>query len=302
MTPAVPSGHILIVEKDDITRKLLTGILNNKGYATYEAATGDDALAFLRKDLLLIIVDVENYDAAATGLIYKLRGEFSRIPVIAMTPEDDHDAVSRALGVERLAVMAKPIVPETLLDSIRKSLLQDVETRLAQPAEKSPLPDSPELRAQRAAFMRRAIDLSQQKMDENCGGPFGAVIVKNGKIVGEGWNQVTSTNDPTAHAEMVAIRNATQALGDYQLNGCEIYTSCEPCPMCLSALYWARIDRVFFGNTREDAGRIGFDDDFIYRELAQPDEKRSLPVSMFLRDEARIVFDNWMKKTDKTPY
>ncbi|MDI1228845.1 MAG: nucleoside deaminase [bacterium] len=151
-------------------------------------------------------------------------------------------------------------------------------------------------------FMRRAIDLSQQKMEENCGGPFGAVIVRNGKIIGEGWNCVTSTNDPTAHAEMVAIRNATAAIKDFKLEGCDIYTSCEPCPMCLSAIYWARLDKIFYANMREDAEKIGFDDAFLYREVALPENKRSLPVFRLLREEAHIVFDNWMTKMDKTAY
>ncbi|MDD9899411.1 MAG: nucleoside deaminase [Alphaproteobacteria bacterium] len=150
--------------------------------------------------------------------------------------------------------------------------------------------------------MRHAIDLSQEKMDANCGGPFGAIIVRNGKIIGEGWNEVTSSNDPTAHAEVQAIRKATAAIGDYKLEGCEIYTSCEPCPMCLAAIYWARIDRIFYANTREDAARIGFDDDFLYREITQPEHKRTLPSDMMLNNEARIVFENWEKKPDKTPY
>ncbi|MEZ0259736.1 MAG: nucleoside deaminase [Alphaproteobacteria bacterium] len=158
------------------------------------------------------------------------------------------------------------------------------------------------MEAQRKIFMRRAIDLSQQKMDENAGGPFGAVIVKSGKIIGEGWNCVTSTNDPTAHAEMVAIRAATAHIKDFKLEGCEIYTSCEPCPMCLSAIYWARLDKIFYANMREDAERIGFDDAFLYREVALPENKRSLPVYRLLREEAKIVFDNWMKKMDKTAY
>lgn len=156
--------------------------------------------------------------------------------------------------------------------------------------------------AVRETFMRRAIELSRAKMDEGCGGPFGAVIVRDGRIVAEGWNEVTSSNDPTAHAEVQAIRKAAAALGDYALAGCEIYTSCEPCPMCLAAIYWARLDRIYYANTRADAGAIGFDDDFLYTELTVPLERRRLPAAALLRDEALAVFDAWRAKEDKTPY
>src|SRR5487761_1508170 len=119
-------------------------------------------------------------------------------------------------------------------------------------------------------FMRRAISLSREQMEHGGGGPFGAVIVKGGVIIAEGWNRVTSTNDPTAHAEIVAIRAACAVLGSFSLGDCEIYASCEPCPMCLAAIYWARLERVYYANTRADAARIGFDDDFLYREIAAP--------------------------------
>ncbi|MFH1157322.1 MAG: nucleoside deaminase [Pseudomonadota bacterium] len=155
---------------------------------------------------------------------------------------------------------------------------------------------------QQKTFMRRAIELSRQKMNENCGGPFGAVIVRQGRIVGEGWNKVTSGNDPTAHAEITAIREACKTLGDFRLEGCEIYTSCEPCPMCLSAIYWARLDHIYYANTRKDAAAIGFDDDFLYREIVLPETERTKPIQRILPEEARIIFDDWMKKTDKTPY
>src|SRR5579871_4034442 len=125
-------------------------------------------------------------------------------------------------------------------------------------------------------FMRAAIRLSHVKMQANCGGPFGAVVVRKGKIVGRGWNQVTSTNDPTAHAEVGAIRDACKRLKTFQLADCELYTSCEPCPMCLSAMYWARLKRVYYANTRKDAANIGFDDDFIYKEIPLPIDKRKL--------------------------
>src|SRR5476649_1117066 len=127
------------------------------------------------------------------------------------------------------------------------------------------------------SFMREAIRISIQKMRRGFGGPFGAVVVRNGRIVGRGWNQVTSTNDPTAHAEVTAIRDACRRLKTFQLTDCELYTSCEPCPMCLSAMYWARLKRVYYGNTRKDAAAIEFDDDFIYQQVPLPIEKRSLP-------------------------
>ena len=150
--------------------------------------------------------------------------------------------------------------------------------------------------------MRAAIRLSRSKMRANCGGPFGAVVVRHGRIVGRGWNQVTSTNDPTAHAEVTAIRDACRRLKTFQLDDCELYTSCEPCPMCLSAIYWARLQKIFYANTRGDAARIAFDDDRIYRELAKPASRRSLPMQQLLRHEALKVFAEWKTKADKTPY
>jgi guanine deaminase len=151
-------------------------------------------------------------------------------------------------------------------------------------------------------FMRRALALAREGMNGNAGGPFGAVVVKDGRIVGEGWNRVTSTNDPTAHAEVVAIREACKALGTFDLSGAEIYASCEPCPMCLAAIYWARIARIHYGNTREDAARIGFDDDHIYREFAVPVERRAIPAERMLAEEAEAGFAAWMKKEDKVKY
>ena len=150
--------------------------------------------------------------------------------------------------------------------------------------------------------MREAIRLSQTKMHGNHGGPFGAVVVRNGKIVGRGWNQVTSTNDPTAHAEMVAIRDACKRLKAFQLDDCELYTSCEPCPMCLAAIYWARFNKVYYGNTRKDAKRIDFDDDLIYDEVARAITKRKIPMKQLLRSEALKVFKEWAAKVDRVHY
>lgn len=151
-------------------------------------------------------------------------------------------------------------------------------------------------------FMRRAIALAVQGMNHNEGGPFGCVIVKDGKIIGEGNNKVTSTNDPTAHAEVVAIRNACKELNNFQLEGCEIYTSCEPCPMCLGAIYWARPDHIYFGCSRKDAAEIGFDDEFIYSELNLDLNQRSIKTEQVLKEESLIAFQTWMKKIDKTQY
>jgi tRNA(Arg) A34 adenosine deaminase TadA len=151
-------------------------------------------------------------------------------------------------------------------------------------------------------FMREAIRLSIQMMRRGKGGPFGAVVVKNGKIVGRGCNQVTSTNDPTAHAEIVAIRDACKRLKTFQLDECDLYTSCEPCPMCLSAMYWARLRGVYYANTRKDAARIAFDDDFIYREVALPIRKRALVMKQLMRKEALVAFTEWQNKADKILY
>ena len=151
-------------------------------------------------------------------------------------------------------------------------------------------------------FMRAAIRISLAKMRGNHGGPFGAVVVRRGKIVGRGWNQVTSTNDPTAHAEVSAIRDACRRLKTFQLDDCELYTSCEPCPMCLAAIYWARCRRVYYGNTRQDAARIDFDDDSIYREIARPIARRTIPMQQLLRDEDQAAFAEWKDKSDKVRY
>ena len=149
--------------------------------------------------------------------------------------------------------------------------------------------------------MREAIRLSLDNIDHD-GGPFGAVIVKDGKIIARGVNRVTASVDPTAHAEVNAIREAARVLGTFDLSGCEIYTSCEPCPMCLGAIYWAHLDKVYYGNTKGDAKEIGFDDSFIYDELALPLEKRHLNVVPMMRDEAIKAFEKWENKSDKIEY
>ena len=150
-------------------------------------------------------------------------------------------------------------------------------------------------------LMREAIRLSRENI-ANGGGPFGAVIARDGEIIATGVNRVTAENDPTAHAEVSAIRRAAQVLGTFNLSGCEIFTSCEPCPMCLGAIYWAHIDKVYYANTKDDAKAIGFDDSFIYDELALPRDGRKLPAEAIMRNEAIKAFEEWAAKEDKTEY
>jgi guanine deaminase len=151
-------------------------------------------------------------------------------------------------------------------------------------------------------FMKMAIDLSREGMSSGVGGPFGCVIVKNGEVIGKGSNAVSSTKDPTAHAEVVAIRDACKNLGHFQLDDCVLYTSCEPCPMCLGAIYWARPAKVYYANTKVDAARIDFDDQFIYEELELPFDKRKIPFEQLMNEEAWEVFEEWKCKSDKTLY
>ena len=150
-------------------------------------------------------------------------------------------------------------------------------------------------------FMLRAILLSIESVNAG-GGPFGSVIVRDNKIISEGFNKVTSTNDPTAHGEIVAIREACKNLKVFNLNGCELYSTCEPCPMCLSSIYWAHIDKIYYANTRDDAQKIDFDDSLIYSELKKNIKKRKIPMVQIMRDEALKVFELWDKKTDKVKY
>ena len=150
--------------------------------------------------------------------------------------------------------------------------------------------------------MREAISLSRENIRQGRGGPFAAVIVKNGTVIGRGTNLVTSTNDPTAHAEIVAIREACRTVGSFQLEGCDIYTSCEPCPMCLGAIYWARPRAIYFANTRDDAAKIGFDDRIIYDEFTRGHDDRKIAMIQVLREEALIAFHEWHEKNDKVLY
>jgi guanine deaminase len=151
-------------------------------------------------------------------------------------------------------------------------------------------------------FMLEAIKISIENVNSGNGGPFGAVVVKDGEIIGRGANEVTGTNDPTAHAEVIAIREACKKLNSFKLEGCEIYCSCEPCPMCLGAIYWARLAKIYFANTKEDAAAINFDDEFIYTELDLPKEQRQLTTCQLLRDEAYVAFRQWQESYIKTEY
>lgn len=151
-------------------------------------------------------------------------------------------------------------------------------------------------------FLKRAIELAKENVQKGLGGPFGAVVVKDGKIIAEGTNLVTSSNDPTAHAEIVAIRKACETLGTFQLTDCEIYSSCEPCPMCLGAIYWARPKKLVFAATRSEAAQAGFDDEFIYQEIPKPYEDRSLPTIHLPMEERMLPFEEWENTNNKIPY
>jgi tRNA(Arg) A34 adenosine deaminase TadA len=150
--------------------------------------------------------------------------------------------------------------------------------------------------------LARAVELSREHMEIGAGGPFGSVVVRDGAVIGEGWNQVTSTNDPTAHAEVVAIRRACHAIGSFSLQGATLYASCEPCPMCLASAYWARVSRIVFANTREEAAAIGFDDQLLYDEIPKPIEERLIPTLHVPCEEAKAVFRAWLTKADKIAY
>jgi guanine deaminase len=164
------------------------------------------------------------------------------------------------------------------------------------------MPQAIEIAEVDTRLLGEAIRVARVRMLQGRGGPFGAVVARDGVIVARGWNAVTSTSDPTAHAEVVAIRRACQALGSFSLAGCVLYASCEPCPMCLAAAYWARVDRLVYAGTRDDAARAGFDDAFIYDQVPLPTADRSLPTTQLLRPEAVAVFDAWLAKPDRVPY
>ena len=151
-------------------------------------------------------------------------------------------------------------------------------------------------------FMRQAIDLAVENVRSGAGGPFGAVVVRNGEVIATGVNQVTATNDPTAHAEVVAIRAACRKLGSFQLTGCVMYTSCEPCPMCLAALYWSRCDAIFYGCSATDAAAAGFDDSFLYEEVARPLDRRTIPIRRLMAEDAAEAFDAWRAQANRIEY
>lgn len=289
---------ILIVEDNDITRKLIVGILRNNGYDTLEATDGFGALRLLDSKPSLILLDIQMEPLGGFGFMKKANVDDGfKTPVVLITADDGADVLMEAARHRIRHVLAKPIEPEKLLNMVAAILAR---SGLAVPAASNPALPAAGIKPQE--YMRRAIDLSRDRMQSGYGGPFGAVIVKGGQIVGEGWNAVTSSNDPTAHAEVMAIRNACRSLGTFNLQGCEIYTSCEPCPMCLSAIYWARLDKIWFANTHADAAAIDFDDSFIYEQIAQSPEARSIPRERLMAGDALEVFRQWAAKTDKTPY
>jgi tRNA(Arg) A34 adenosine deaminase TadA len=152
------------------------------------------------------------------------------------------------------------------------------------------------------AFMQMAIDLATENVTSGAGGPFGAVVVRAGEVIATGVNCVTANNDPTAHAEVMAIREACRVLGDFQLTGCEVYTSCEPCPMCLAAIYWSRCAAIFFGNTAADAAKAGFDDSFLYTEVKKPIEDRAIPTAQLLPEQAIVSFNTWCERAERIDY
>ena len=290
--------HILVVEPNDITRKLITGILTSQGYGVWEAADGDAAGAFLGKGPSLVILDVDGEDPGVLGFLHKLKMNHSALPLVAMSEQEDRAALVERIGVANLFVLEKPVMPEKLLIGIQGHLVAGVERGMAEAPPRAIPRAEPPVDETRMGFMRRAIDLAQENLDRG-GAPFGAVITRGGRIIAEGWNEVKAQKDPTAHAEIMAIRKAAAAVDDVSLAGCEVFTSCEPCPMCLGALYWAKADRLFYGATLEDAAACGTDDDYIVREIAQPEHKRTLPSRMLLHAEAKIVLDNWLKDGDR---
>jgi tRNA(Arg) A34 adenosine deaminase TadA/CheY-like chemotaxis protein len=294
-------GHILIVEPNDITRKLIVGILNSHGYETWEAEGGDEAQVYLGKFPSLVILDVDDENPGIMGFLRKIQMSHSRLPLVAMSDQEDTEALRTRLALRTMSVLRKPVVPGSLIASINDHLVKGIDAEVAARTVET-LAESatdPAVQKQRAAFMARALDIAQEKMDVPRGLPFGAVVVRGGKIIGEGWNASLSDKDPTAHAEIMALRAAAKAVGSPTLEGCEVYASCEPCPMCLAALYWAKVDRVFYASTREDADGAGFDDAYIHGEIVQPEHKRALPSKMFLHDEGRIVLDTWTKKGER---
>lgn len=290
-------GPVLIVLANDVTRRLLSGLLRSLEILVEEATGESDAFRSFVHQPAALLLDGDEDEKHIASLIMSWRSAHSHVPVMLMRQHPQQPLPATLASIADVHVLSKPVEPKDV-----KALLAG-----AKPPPPAPLIDMPTLlvvdgKDPRAAFMQRAIDLSQQMMVENRGGPFGAVIVRNGEVVAEGWNEVTSLNDPTAHAEVQAIRKAASILGDFSLSGCEIYTSCEPCPMCLSAIYWARLDRVYYANTREDAALIGFDDDFIYQEIPLAITERRMPMTQLLHSEAQTVFNLWRNKKDKIAY
>ncbi len=210
--------------------------------------------------------------------------------------DDKLEFLKNGKSPSKISVSLTVIYIQKMCNSFNKKFL-DEAAKAMEENNFEPVPD-----AKNIEFMSEAVKAAIKGMEANEGGPFGCIIVKDGKIVGRGNNKVTSTNDPTAHAEVTAIRDACKRLNSFQLDGCIVYTSCEPCPMCLGAIYWARPDKVYYGCNQQDATDIGFDDSFIYKEMALPYEKRSIPFEQCARDIALEAFKKWQAKEDKTLY
>lgn len=300
--------RILIIEPNEITRKLIAGILGSRGFESMEAADGDAAMNLIagKQPPELVIFDADVEGVAVEGFLVKMKASYAGVPLVALSGEEDGAALKKRLGLKDASILAKPVMPDSLFGKIEKHVVKSVEKGLEKGPEKSrksgPDPSDPAVKAARDKAMRRALDLAQQKSEAGHGGPFAAVVTRGGKVIGEGWDAVLSEKDPMARAEIIAIGAAARAVGGYDLSGCEIHCVCEPGPLGLAAIYEARIDRVFYACTIEDADALGFDREYLYREIAAPEHKRALPAKMTLHDEGKIVLDGWAQKGEKTVY
>jgi guanine deaminase len=301
----VEKSHILLLEPNAVTRKLIAGILAGQGYGTFEAENGDAAVHFLAKNPAVALVDVDQGDDSITGFLHKLRAQHERLPLIAMTDSEDRAALEAKLGIKHLSFLEKPVLPDRLLQNIAAHLVGGIEKEIASHLPSSApamAPASAQEDELRAAHMRRALDLAQMNVEEGKDAPFAAVVARAGKILGEGRDTVLSSGDPTARAEINALRAAARALGTPDLSGCALYSSCEPCAMGLSAAYWAHVDRVFYASTRDESAAAGFDSEYVFREMAQPEHKRALPSKMMLHDEGNVVLTAFANSGIKLSY
>ncbi len=266
-------SKILVLIENDLTRRLISSILSNKDYIVAEGIANLE-----ENNFETVIIDKSN---SSYDLQFSLINQIPRILIVT----------DESLGSDE-NIITKPIVPEQLLGAVAKT------------SKNSNIDDLNPNHEKHIPFMQRAIDLSMEKMIDNYGGPFGAVVVRNGIIIGEGWDSVAEDNDPTSKAVLMAIRNACKRIENFTLSGCDLYTNSEPEPMSLAAIYWARIDKVFYSNTRSEAAEIGFDDQFIYDDLLQRPEKRIMPLIRIenMADDAYDIFRKWTEKENKTEY